>query len=97
MKKCSEQRIRRVDYQVDIWKRADVADPYIPDPTDGHCWTVGADGKLEPLWTDGYVLPQQLVDLLNETDSTNSSGDKDETADLKIIITESEPLESYSN
>jgi len=35
-----------------------VADLDIPDPTDHHCWTVGTDGTLEPLWTDEDVLPQ---------------------------------------
>ena len=47
-KKALEQHIKRVNYQVGIWKRSHEAKPVIPHP-DGHGW-IDEDGNLEPLW-----------------------------------------------
>ena len=75
-RKSLEQHIRRVNYQVGIWKRAHITDPDIPLATDGHGWTM-VDGKMEPLWYDGDVLPQQLIDIVegSPTDDEDESDD----------------------
>ena len=57
------QHIRRVNYQVAIWKRAHEATPTIPSPSEVHGWTRN-EGNLEPLWTSTCILPQKLVDVL---------------------------------
>ena len=72
---CLQQHIRRVNYQVGVWKRANRANPDVPDPTDGHGWTMNGD-SLEPLWTDAEILPQSLVDIMQE------SVDSDEESEL---------------
>ena len=70
-KKSLEQHIKRVNYQVAIWKRSHIANPDIPPPTEGHGWT-HHDGYLEPLWIDGDTLPLELIDILEEFDSDMS-------------------------
>ena len=55
--------IQRVNYRLAQWKRAHIADPQIPDPTDGHGWT--KEGEfLEPVWSTGPILPSSLQDLV---------------------------------
>ena len=58
-RKSLEQHNRRVNFQVGIWERAHVANPDIPEPCNGHGWTL-VEGKLEPLWFEGGVLQQQV-------------------------------------
>ena len=56
----------RCNFQVRIWKLAHVAEPSVPNPNDGHGWTFET-GIMQPKWTDGVVMPWQLVDILKET------------------------------
>jgi len=78
-----EQHIRRVNYQVAIWRRADIPVLDVPLPTDGHGWTL-ISGNLEPLWVDGPILLQILIDELDELDSGNSSDDESDKQDSLI-------------
>ena len=76
-----EQHIRRVNFQVGIWKGAHIAKPDVPVPSDGHGWTL-LDGRLEPLWYEGHVLPQQLADIAdssidNSDEDSNSESDEE--------------------
>lgn len=72
------QHLNRVNYQVAIWKCAHEAQPSVPNPTDGHGWTV-EHGITQPLWTDKDVLPKELVDILEETlQETNDASDMDD-------------------
>ena len=64
------QHIRRANYQVTIWKRANV-----PSPKDGHGWTTISTGHLESLWVDGPILPQVLAD---KVEGLVDSGDSDD-------------------
>ena len=75
-RKSLEQHIRRVNYQLGIYKQAHIPNPDIPKPTDGHGWTM-IDGKLEPLWFDGDVLPRQLVDIAETVISSDDDSDSD--------------------
>ena len=44
----------------------------------GHGWTL-EDGVMQPLWTDNDVLPQELVDILEETvQESENNTDPDE-------------------
>ena len=89
-----KQHIRRANYQVGIWKKALDNFPEIPDPSD-HGWVVN-DGKMEPLWCDGPVLPNQLVDVLESRFVTSNENDDDEDidyyadADLEYLSDESD-------
>ena len=56
--------IRRANYQCLIWCKGDQATPDIP-PSDGHGW-YQENGKLAYQWTDGDIMPKELVDVLIE-------------------------------
>ena len=76
-----EQHIRRVNYQVGIWKRAHLNAPVIPKATEGHGWHV-VNGCIEPLWVDGPILPPSLVDLLEPViEEENMREDNDDEED----------------
>ena len=54
-----------MNYQVGICNAADIPQPVIPEPTDGHGWTV-VEGKLEP---KGFLGPASPTDIAAEDDS----------------------------
>ena len=65
-KKALEQHIKRVNYQVGIWKRSHESKPEIPHPR-SHGW-VDEDGTLEPLWfRREELIPEELTDILIES------------------------------
>jgi len=69
-----KQHVHRCNYQVAIWKRSDQPVPDIPQPTEGHGWTM-KNGVLEPLRTEEeeeLTLPQAVIDdLLNDVHDYN--------------------------
>ena len=81
---CLEKHIRRVNFQVAIWRRAHVAEYDVPDPTNGHGWIL-QNGLIQPLWTSGDVLPIQLEPVLERvvehTPDTDDEDDEEEGYD----------------
>ncbi|KAJ8353008.1 hypothetical protein AAFF_G00122730 [Aldrovandia affinis] len=70
------EHMKRVNFQVCVWKRAHEHYPEIPSPLD-HGFHINSEtGKLEPLWFEGDVIPKALVDVLAEEDT-----DEDDIAD----------------
>ena len=71
--------IRRVNYRAGQWKLSHVHKPEIPTPTD-HGWVI-LEGTLEPVWSEGPVLPARLVDILcsdhDGMETDEDSGDSD--------------------
>lgn len=51
---CLKQHVKRVNYQVAVWKRAHIQDPDIESASPDHRCVV-ADGVVEPLWVEGDV------------------------------------------
>ena len=74
------EHVRRVNYQVAIWKQALLAQPEIPDPSDNHGW-IWKENILEPKWTSGNILPQQIVDVLDEQIHPDDDDDDDDDGD----------------
>ena len=74
-----ETHIKRVNYQVGIWKRSHVANPEIPDPED-HGW-IKINEILQPQWFEGSDIPEKLEELesgdLSEDDDSDSDIDYD--------------------
>ena len=59
------QHIKRVNFQVCIWRRALDHFPEIPSPLD-QGYIVTEAGKLEPLFFKGDIIPTVLVYILEE-------------------------------
>ena len=80
-KKTLVQHIKRVNFQVAIWKQAHIPEPRQPLPTVGHGWVLCGQ-CLEPLWYDGLPVPQVLADIAESTDGAESDGtESDEESD----------------
>jgi len=58
---CLQEHIKRVIYQVAIWKRLCIHNSVIPTPTDGNGWVM-VEQNIEPKWHEGDVLPPQMAD-----------------------------------
>lgn len=76
---CLYEHVRRVNYQVGIWKRAHCPKPEIPHPAADHGWTMN-DRKLEPCWFKGPAIPTSMADVLDTTDK-NEMADADASDD----------------
>jgi len=77
----------RVNYQTFIWRHSHQAFSDIPSPV-GNGWKMDDDGNLSIEWTDGDVLPQQLVDIL-------ASAEPKESSSVSSDISEFEPYEAF--
>ena len=80
--------IRRVNYQVCVWKRAHELFPEVPSPLEGHGWTM-VNGCMEPLWTDGDILPTRMLDILDTCES-DSEDDSDVELDICTCSSDSD-------
>ena len=58
-----QQHIKRVNYQVAIWKLVLTPKPTVPSPVEGHGWTTGQQG-IEPLWVDENVRINDRINVL---------------------------------
>lgn len=74
---CLIQHIRRVNFQVSIWKNAHIAQPDVPTPSEDHGWTL-VNGMIQPLWVQGDILPSSMVPILQETLDEESSEEDEE-------------------
>ena len=77
------KHIKRVNYQVGIWKRSHENFPCIPNPTDDQGWIVHATSEnsiLLPNWFDGDMLPQTIINGLpcDDHDNTEDGANVDE-------------------
>lgn len=59
--------MKRVNFQVGIWKLPHIPKPDIPDPVQGHGWTIDENGMMVLKWTDADIMPVELVDILEKT------------------------------
>lgn len=93
------EHLNRVNYQVGIWKRAHVAKPEIPNPVNGHGWTLGDNGELIPKWTSGEIMPVQLVDVLQrlQSESDSESEEDDDFDNLEEITGETDTSDDDSD
>lgn len=73
--------IKRVNYRVAQWKRSDVRTSQCPDPS-AHGWELNTLGVLDPVWSEGPILPTALVDILAVVDDQESD-ESDEESDLE--------------
>ena len=90
-KSVLEQHVQRSNFQTRIWKLANIAKPSVPRPDEGHGWAKEA-GIMMPKWTEGEVMPRQLVDILEEELEDETCG-SDFDPDSDCELSESDVLD----
>lgn len=77
--------ILRANYQCYVWKNAHKPYSDIPSPTQ-HGWVTDDAGKLVVQWTSGAILPQSIVDLVDDESRTAQDCDDDDIVeDLNTV------------
>lgn len=66
--------IRRTNYRVAQLKQAHIPMPEIPAPTNEHGW-VNSGNFIEPVWSEGPMLPPSLQGLLEANDDDEDDDD----------------------
>ncbi|KAG1653091.1 hypothetical protein GQR58_025810 [Nymphon striatum] len=65
-RRCLREHIKRTNYQVAIWKRANIAICDVPEANEDNNGWMLVNGKLEPCWCEGEILPMRIADILFE-------------------------------
>ena len=81
--------IKRANYQSLIWNQTDLAYPELDKPYNGHGWTLKGDA-LSYQWTDGEMMPLELVDLAVEQ---GIEGNQKDTEDYYDTFDDEEEME----
>ena len=76
------KHVLRANYQTYVWKHADHATIDIPSPV-GCGWTTDDANLLHVDWTDGDIIPNEVVDVL--ADSTCISGDSEDVEEDDVV------------
>ena len=75
--------IKRVNYQVLLWKKSFMPHPNLPPP-EAHGWKQSdEDGQLEFDWCEGSIMPNELVDIAS-SEQTEDQDDEVETTEDDI-------------
>jgi len=76
------KHVLRANYQTYVWKHADQTTIDIPSPV-GCGWTTDNANLLHVDWTDGDIIPNEVVDVL--ADSTCISGDSEDVEEDDVV------------
>ena len=66
------EHCKRVNFEVGKWKRSHVKFPIIPSPFNDNGWWKDENDVLQPVWYQGDMLPQTIVNELPETETDES-------------------------
>ena len=80
--RCLHPHIKRVNYRLAQWKQAHIPFVELPDPTE-HGWETSESGILEPEWSDGPILPESLMDII-DTDKQSPIENEDYDCDDEL-------------
>ena len=78
--------------QLQMWRvqAGSCSQPTAPRPSENVGWNT-SDQTLEPLWSDGPVLPETLSDLLIQESEGEADSDDDDIVTLDGSERDSEP------
>ena len=79
--------IKRVNYRVCQWKNSHISSPAIPPPSLQHGWNP-SDTFLEPVWSEGPVLPLHLTDIIQSTPFSDGLSVESDDDDDDIVSTD---------
>ena len=88
------QHVRRVNYQVGVWRRAHLPKPNIPNPIPDHGWEM-KDDQIQPLWFEGEIMPTSLADILEQElskENEDISDTDDSTSEIESDTSSSEDM-----
>ena len=80
-----EMHTRRANYQAFIWCHAHEQFPNVPSP-EGHGWKIDEEGSVDYEWTHGFIVPQELIDILCTEPSNDTSEEEDLTTEADNMI-----------
>lgn len=72
---------QRSNYVAYVWKNSHVSHPDIPAPI-GFGWELDENGLIKVQWTQGDILPQNLVNVLSSDSSSTQEAGSDEMEDM---------------
>ena len=79
--------IQRVNHRVACYKRAVDSLWECPRPYDeGQGWQKTEDGMLEPIWSIGPILPESLIDLLDDDGNQADCNQDTDVEDVDIEL-----------
>ena len=93
-KRSLVQHVRRVNYQVGVWRRAHLPESNIANPIPDHGWEM-KDDQIQPLWFEGEIMPINLVDILEQElskENEDISDTGDSTSEIESDIDSSEDI-----
>lgn len=76
-RKSFKPNCKRVNYRACQWKRAHMNYPILPPATE-HGWTM-VDNLLEPVWSEGPILPDKLIDIIAQNDIESNTDDEEDS------------------
>ena len=80
-RRCLREHIKRTNYQVATWKRANITIFDAHEASEDNGWML-VGGKLEPCWCEGDIIPTRIADILFKNMEENTSDNKvDETSE----------------
>ncbi|MCP4988065.1 MAG: hypothetical protein GY928_19035 [Colwellia sp.] len=68
--------VNRANYKVAFNKMSHIAKPCLPLP-EGKGW-IKEGQSLQPLWSDGPILPASLVDIISERENDTSDDEEED-------------------
>ena len=83
----------RANYVANVWKHSHVAYHKIPAAV-GFGWMECPDASVTIQWTDGDIIPQQLIDILAATSSPSDPTDESTPIEDEEMIEEDYELDN---
>ena len=79
------EHCKRVNFEVGKWKRSHIQYPFIPSPFADNGWRQEENGILQPVWYQGDMLPQSIINELS-SDTEIDDTEEDEEAEEDITV-----------
>ena len=70
------EHCKRVNFEVGKCKRSHEQFPFIPSPFDNNGWGTDENNAIRPIWFQGNMLPQNIINELPSEPDTNDNDDE---------------------
>jgi hypothetical protein len=86
-KSTLKKHIMRANYQAFLWEHAHIQFPEVKSP-EGLGWFKVIDGALQIDWTDGDIMPQDTLTILESEDSNENTSEESSDTEETIGVDE---------